>query len=60
MRASGQFYFFYEKISHAQKAQKAHISEQKLKKHLKRRKSLIRLFAFMLFMCTKKTVLLCA
>ena len=50
---------FYEKIPHAQKAQKRTKSEQKtkktflnaLKKHLRGRKSPIRLFAFLYFFC---------
>ena len=59
------FIFFYEKISHTKKAQKrtkTHISKQKqkrqlfyaLKKYLRRRKLLIRLFAFLCFLCAQK------
>ena len=67
------FIIFFKKRFHTQKkhqkAQKTHISEQKqkrqrfyaLKKHLRRRKSFIRLCAFfVLFMYTKKTTFLCA
>ena len=59
MRVLGQFYFFYEKISHAQKSTKTHISEQKqkkavlnvLKKRLRGRKLPIRLFRFLCSSC---------
>ena len=70
MRSLGKFqpflFFFLRKdFTHkkkAQKAQKTHISEQKqkrqrfheLKKHLRRRKSLIRLFAFLCPLCAQK------
>ena len=59
MRVSGQFYFFLQKGSTHTKRTKMHINKQKqkrqrfmlLKKHLRGRKSLIRLFAFLCFFC---------
>ena len=61
MRVSGQFQtlLFVTKRFHTHKKHKTHISEQKqkrqhfyaLKKHLRARVSLIRLFAFLCFLC---------
>ena len=58
MRVSRQFYFFYEKISRAQKSTETHINEQKQKRqhfyvpknHLGGKKLPIRLFAFLCFL----------
>ena len=66
-------FFFHEKISHAQKTQKTHISKQKqkkvvlnaLNKHLRGRKLLIHLFLriffalFVLFLCVKDNIFMC-
>ena len=70
MRSLGQFqaflFIFFTKRFHtqkkAQKSRKTHISGQKqkrqlfyaLKKYLRRRKSLIRLFAYICFLCAQK------
>ena len=65
------FFFLRKDFTQKKKAQKStkmHITEQKqkrrrfyaLRKHLRRRKSLIRLFAFLCFLCAQKTVFLYA